>query len=91
MVCAAAPCLTGCQSTLASGDIARAAADALASQSGTRPHVTCPDDVPARVGATTHCRLTATDVRGSYRVTVQVTQLNGGRAHVDVSVPATTG
>ena len=79
--------LAGCGSaTVTASTVARAAEDALEQQVGTRPDVSCPHDVPAEVGATTRCTLTAQGLDGTYGITVTVRSVQNGKAHVDVKV-----
>ena len=79
--------LAGCgASSVKAADVATAAEDSLEQQVGARPDVTCPDDLEAKVGATTRCSLTAEGLDGTYGVTVRVTEVDGGRASFDVQV-----
>jgi hypothetical protein len=72
--------------TVSSGDVAKAAADVLEKQVGTRPTVQCPHDLEAKVGAHTTCRLTTPGLDGTYGVTVTVKSVQGDTAHFDVQV-----
>jgi hypothetical protein len=79
--------LSGCGTpTVAAATVATAAEDALQQQVGTRPEITCPHDLAAKVGATTRCTLTAQGLDGTYGVTVTVRSLTSGKAHFDVKV-----
>ena len=79
--------LAGCDSTkVAAATVAKAAEDALQQQVGTRPDVSCPHDLPAKVGATTRCTLTAEGLDGTYGITVTVRSVENGKAHFDVKV-----
>jgi hypothetical protein len=65
--------LSGCGSeTLSASDVASAAEDALEQEVGTRPDISCPDELPVEKGATTRCTLTAGDDDARYGVTVTV-------------------
>lgn len=72
--------------TVAAATVATAAEDALEQQVGTRPDVSCPHDLSAKVGATTRCTLTAQGVDGTYGITVTVRSVQDGKAHFDVKV-----
>ena len=78
--------LAGCGGTVAAGEVATAAEDALEEQVGTRPDIVCPEDLEAEVGAETRCTLTAGDDPTEYGVTVTVTAVDGGDAEFDVEV-----
>lgn len=79
--------LAGCgTATVPAKTVAGSAADALQKQVGTRPDITCPHDLEAKVGATTRCTLTAEGLDGSYGVTVRVTSVKNGKANFDVQV-----
>ena len=79
--------LVGCgTTTVAAATVAQAAEDALQQQVGTRPDVSCPHDLVAKVGATTRCTLTAEGLDGTYGVTVTVRSVENGKAHFDVKV-----
>ncbi|MCW2637068.1 MAG: hypothetical protein JWQ99_3435 [Blastococcus sp.] len=71
---------------LASDDVATKAEDALEKQVGSRPDITCPDDLEATVGATTRCVLTAGDDPTEYGVQITVTSVDGDDATFDVAV-----
>jgi hypothetical protein len=78
--------LAGCGSEVAARDVATAVADAVEPRIGARPDVTCPDDLPAEVGARTRCTLTGGELDGRYGVTVTVAAVDDGRARFDVEV-----
>jgi len=79
--------LAGCGTgTVAKADVATAAEDLLEKQVGQRPDVTCPDDLEAKVGATTRCTVTLEGFEGTYGVTVTVTHVDDDRARFDVQV-----
>ena len=87
LVAALAAALAGCgTTTVAAPTVAKAAEDALEPQVGTRPDVTCPHDLAAKIGATTRCTLTAQGLDGTYGVTVTVRSVENGKAHFDVKV-----
>jgi hypothetical protein len=62
------------------------AEDALEGQIGTRPDISCPDDLEAEVGAETRCVLTAGDDPTEYGVTVTVTSVDGDTVNFDIEV-----
>jgi hypothetical protein len=66
--------------------VAERAEDALAEQIGTRPAVTCTDDLPAEVGAEIRCTLTAGDDPTRYGVTLTVTAVEDDDVRFDVEV-----
>ena len=72
--------------TVAKGDVAKAVADQVQSQAGSRPHVRCPEDLEAKVGATTRCTLTLQGVDGEYGVTATVTKVHDDQANFDIRV-----
>jgi hypothetical protein len=78
-----AACGTG---TLAAEDAAEKAEDALEGQIGTRPEISCPDDLEAEVGAETRCTLTAGGDPTEYGVTITVTSVEGDTVNFDVEV-----
>jgi hypothetical protein len=82
--------LAACSSSdLTADDVAQGAEDALEAEVGARPDISCPDDLPAEVGATTRCTLSAGGDPQKYGVTVTVTQVDGTTAHFDVKVDKT--
>ncbi|MGW7361386.1 DUF4333 domain-containing protein [Streptomyces sp. NPDC054802] len=68
--------------------VAQTISDKLAADTGKRPdRVTCPEHLPARVGATIRCELTAgSDTLG---VTVTAVSVNGGRVNYNFKVDDT--
>jgi hypothetical protein len=80
--------LAGCGSEVAARDVATAVADAVEPRIGGRPDVSCPDDLPAEVGARTRCMLTGGNLDGRYGVTVTVATVDDGSARFDVAVDA---
>jgi Domain of unknown function (DUF4333) len=72
--------------TLSADTVATGAEDALEKEVGQRPDVTCPQDLEAKVGATTRCTLTAEGATDEYGVTVTVRSVENGTAHFDVEV-----
>jgi hypothetical protein len=80
--------LVACGSTppLKADTVAASAEDALEKQIGTRPSITCPDDVEAKIGQKARCTLTAGDDPTKYGVTVTVTSVEGKKAAFDVKV-----
>ena len=72
--------------TLAADEVATKAEDALEQQVGTRPNISCPHDLDAKVGAKTQCTLTAPGESTKYGVTVTVTQVDGNNAKFDIKV-----
>ena len=80
--------LAACSSTpmLTADTVAASAEDALEKQIGTRPTITCPDDVEAKIGEKTRCTLTAGDDPTKYGVTVTVTSVEGKKATFNVQV-----
>ncbi len=80
-------CLSACGAApLPAEDVAESAEDALEEQVGSRPHISCPEDLPAEVGAETRCTLLAGDDPTEYGVTVTVTAVDGTTANFDVRV-----
>ena len=53
---------------------------------GARPDISCPDELPAEVGAEARCTLTAGGDPTEYGVTVTVTSVEGDTADFDVEV-----
>ncbi len=63
--------------TLSAAELADAAEDALEQQVGTRPDITCREELAKEVGASTRCTLTGGDDPVEYGVTVRVTSTDG--------------
>ena len=80
--------VVACSSTtmLKASTVATSAEDALEKQIGTRPTITCPDDVEAKIGKKARCTLTAGDDPTTYGVTVTVTSVEGKKATFNVRV-----
>lgn len=70
--------------------VAQTISDKLAANSGKRPdRVTCPEHLPARVGATIRCELTAgSDILG---VTVTATSVSGKQVNYNFKVDDNVG
>jgi Domain of unknown function (DUF4333) len=67
-------------------DVAATAEEALEQRSGVRPEITCPKDLPARVGARMTCTLTAGGDPTQYDVEVRVRSVENDRVRFDVDV-----
>ena len=79
--------LTACGSdALAARDVATTAADALQKQVGVRPHITCPEDPAAEVGAQIRCTFTAGDAPTRHGVRITVTSVDAKVVRFDVAV-----
>jgi hypothetical protein len=79
--------LTACGGgAVAAEDVATKAEDALEEQVGTRPEISCPEDLAADVGAETQCTLTAGDDPAEYGVLITVTEVEGDDVMFDVEV-----
>ncbi|MGY1808781.1 protein kinase [Blastococcus sp. SYSU D00669] len=72
--------------TISPAEVATGAEDALEEAIGRRPDITCPDPLPAEVGATTRCSLTDPETGSVYGVSVTVTSVAGTQARFDVQV-----
>ena len=72
--------------TLSASTIEEGAEDALEEQVGFRPDVTCPEEIPAEVGAETECTLTAGEDPAEYPVSVRVSSVDGDTANFDIEV-----
>lgn len=71
-------------------EVARQGKAALAAQAGRQPDAfSCPEDLPARVGATIRCQLAADGKQ--YGVTVTAASVNGGKVTMDFKVDETPG
>lgn len=80
--------LTACSNSVSSSDLETQIIDALEAQVGEAPDdVTCDDDLPAEVGATTQCRLT--DGETVWPVDVTVNSVEGNTVHFDIEVGET--
>jgi hypothetical protein len=78
--------LAACGGSLAAGDVAEGAEEALEAEVGVRPDVSCPEDLEAEVGAETRCTLRVAGDPEEYGVTVTVTSVGGDTANFDVQV-----
>ncbi|MCW2632734.1 MAG: hypothetical protein JWR88_1696 [Pseudonocardia sp.] len=81
--------IAGCGTATVSKDqVAQQISDQLTKQVGQKPDsVSCPDDLPATVGATVRCTLkVATDSLG---VTAKVTAVDGSNVKFDIQVDQT--
>jgi hypothetical protein len=79
--------LAACGSSVVTAEeTATKAEDALEAQIGTRPEISCPDDLEAEEGAETRCVLTAGGDPTEYGVTVTVTSVDGDTVNFDVQV-----
>src|SRR5699024_8982088 len=59
----------------------------LEEQVGQRPDISCPEDLPAEVGATIECELTAEGMAEAYGVTMTVTDVaDDGNVGFDIAV-----
>ncbi|WP_218146250.1 DUF4333 domain-containing protein [Geodermatophilus ruber] len=87
---AAAPALvlglSACSSSIASDDLATRTADLLEEEVGVRPDISCDEDLPAEVDATTRCLLTDEETGEEYGVTITVTAVDGSDAEIDIAV-----
>jgi len=73
-------------SPLPAEEVAEKAEDALEEQIGTRPEISCPDDLEAEVGTETRCTLTAGGDPTEFGVTITVTEVDGENVAFDVEV-----
>jgi hypothetical protein len=78
--------LAACGGTLAGDEVATKAEEALEAEVGSRPDISCPEDLDAEVGAETRCILTAGDDPTEYGVTITVTAVDGSDAEFDILV-----
>jgi hypothetical protein len=79
--------LAACSGTasVSADEVEQQVSDQLAAQVGTAPDsVSCPEDLPAEVGATMTCDLTAGGQ--SLPVTVTVTSVDGSTVNFDIEV-----
>ncbi|UPK74233.1 DUF4333 domain-containing protein [Nocardioidaceae bacterium SCSIO 66511] len=74
------------EGTIFADEVARQAEDALESKYGQRPEITCPDDLPGEVGATTRCVLGVAGDETKYGLTAEVTAMDGPKFSLDFSV-----
>ncbi len=82
--------LTACgDGNLSAEKVATAAEDALEQERGTRPDISCSEELVQEEGARTRCTLTAADDPTEYDVTVTVTSVEDGtRLGVRVEKPS---
>ena len=78
--------LAGCSDSIPGEVLAADAEDALERQVGFRPDIVCPEEVPAEVGSTTRCVLTAGGDPTEYGATVTVAAIEDGDVVVNVQV-----
>jgi hypothetical protein len=78
--------LTGCSDTIPGEVLAADAEERLERRVGVRPDIVCPEEVPAEVGSTTRCVLTAGGDPTEYGVTVTVEGIEDGDVIVGVRV-----
>ncbi|WP_277050753.1 DUF4333 domain-containing protein [Ruania albidiflava] len=68
-------------------DVEEQAENQLEEQVGQRPDITCPEDLPAEVGATIECELTADGMAETFGVTMTVTDVaDDGNVGFDIEV-----
>jgi Domain of unknown function (DUF4333) len=72
--------------TVPADEVATDVAALLEQEVGVRPEIVCPDPVPAEVGASTRCTLTAGDDPTEYGVTVSVASVEDGEPEYAVEV-----
>jgi len=63
--------------TIFADQVETQAEDSLGEKYGTRPEITCPEDLDGEVGATTRCVLGVSGDEAKYGLTVEVTSLDG--------------
>jgi Domain of unknown function (DUF4333) len=81
------PVLTACGAdVLAAEDVATTAEDALKEERGTRPDISCPEGLPAEVGAAIRCVLTAGNDPATYGVRITVTSVDADDVRFEVAV-----
>ena len=78
--------VTGCGSTVSSDDVEGQIQSALEEQIGSRPDVSCPDDLDGEVDATTRCEITDPSTGDKYGVTVTVASIEDDTANLDIAV-----
>ena len=87
VVLAASGALAGCGvETLTAGEVADDVATLLEEQVGVRPEISCPEELPVEVGATTRCTLTAGEDPTEYGVTVTVEAVDDDEPEYGVEV-----
>ncbi|MEW2123762.1 DUF4333 domain-containing protein [Streptomyces sp. NPDC007259] len=81
---------TGAAGSVDKAEVARQGKAALAAQVGKQPDsFTCPENLPARAGATIRCQLA--DSGKQYGVTVTAKSVVGGKVNMDFKVDETPG
>ncbi len=75
--------------TIFADEVANQAEESLGQKYGTRPEITCPDDLDGEVGATTRCVLGVTGDEEKYGMTVTVTSLDGTEYQMSFQVDET--
>ncbi len=86
---AAGIALTGCGSTpsVSRSDLEHQVSQGLAAAvHRAPPNISCPGDLPGRVGATEHCVLSVTGASDRYSVLVRVTSVSGSHVHMHFQV-----
>ncbi|MDQ2677876.1 MAG: DUF4333 domain-containing protein [Actinomycetota bacterium] len=83
--------LAGCSSgpgTLGRAEVESTAAEQLAAtvESDVVPDISCPGDLEAEVGAAFVCELSVEGDDAVYEVDIEVTEMDGDRAHFDIQV-----
>lgn len=78
--------LGGCSSAVSSDDVAGQVSDAIEEQTGTRPDVTCPEDLAGEVGAETSCEVTDPGTGDVVDATVSVSEVEGDTASLSIEV-----
>jgi Domain of unknown function (DUF4333) len=74
--------LAACSSAVAPDELEEQAAAALEGEIGARPDVSCPDELPAEMGATTECAATAGEE--DVRLELTVTSVDGDEVRFDI-------
>ena len=73
--------------TVAADEVTTRAEEVLEGETGgVRPEVSCPEDLPAEVGAEMRCTATVVGEEDEYGVTVTVTSVEDDQARFDVVV-----
>ena len=95
---AASMLLVGCSASAGTGTstpemssdkLATIVAKKLAATTGQpKPNITCPEDLAAKVGTTTRCKLTAND-GSTLGVSVKVTSVDGDQINFDIEADKT--
>ena len=72
--------------TIFADEIERQAEESLGEKYGTRPDITCPDDLAGKAGETTRCVLGVEGDDTRYGMTVEVTEMDGSQYNLSFSV-----